>query len=200
MKPSWGRNRSLFYRGWGHSFLVCGRSLGWMLNLFQAVPCWFFKDFCAMWCIHTADLWMRAHAWDWERTAVLRELFNIRFSYKHCNFSHFCLLVNMASKTVTRSIQPCFLRGGSERLACSEPTDATRFLKELEVHSVHYGQGKNVFKREFSCLWKVYGRFLHFDISVEEKPQNVHLKLIFCHVLSRFNLRERIQDPVNVIR
>ena len=26
---------------------------------------------------------------------------------------------------------------------------------------------------------KVHGRFLHFDISVEEKPQNVHLKLIF---------------------
>ena len=57
-----------------------------------------------------------------------RELFNIRFSYKNCNFSHFCLLVNMVSKTVTRSIQPCFLHGGSERLACSEPTDAAREL------------------------------------------------------------------------
>ena len=31
-------------------------------------------------------------------------LFYIRFSYKHCNFSHVCLLVKMASKTVTRSI------------------------------------------------------------------------------------------------
>ena len=38
------------------------------------------------------------------RTAVLRKLFSIRFSYKHCNFSHVCLLVKMASKTVTRSI------------------------------------------------------------------------------------------------
>ena len=38
------------------------------------------------------------------RTAVLRKLFDIRFSYKHCNFSHVCLLVKMASKTVTRSI------------------------------------------------------------------------------------------------
>ena len=28
----------------------------------------------------------------------------IRFSYKHCNFSRVCLLVKMASKTVTRSI------------------------------------------------------------------------------------------------
>ena len=38
------------------------------------------------------------------RTVLLRKLFDIRFSYKHCNFSHVCLLVKMASKTVTRSI------------------------------------------------------------------------------------------------
>ena len=37
------------------------------------------------------------------RTAVLWKLFDIRFSYKYCNFSHVCLLVKMASKTVTRS-------------------------------------------------------------------------------------------------
>ena len=41
-----------------------------------------------------------------EPTAVLRKLFDIRFSYKHCNFSRDCLLVKMASKTliITRSI------------------------------------------------------------------------------------------------
>ena len=33
-----------------------------------------------------------------------------------------------------------------------EPTEAARFLKKLEVHSVLYGQGKNVFKREFLYL------------------------------------------------
>ena len=33
-----------------------------------------------------------------------QNIFDIRFSYKHCNFSHVCLLVKMASKTVTRSI------------------------------------------------------------------------------------------------
>ena len=33
-----------------------------------------------------------------------RKLFDIRFSYNHCNFSRVCLLVKMASKTVTRSI------------------------------------------------------------------------------------------------
>ena len=38
------------------------------------------------------------------RTAALRKLFDIRFSYNHCNFSRVCLLVKMASKTVTRSI------------------------------------------------------------------------------------------------
>ena len=34
----------------------------------------------------------------------LRKLLDIRFSYKHCNFSRVCLLVKMASKTVIRSI------------------------------------------------------------------------------------------------
>ena len=38
------------------------------------------------------------------RTVVLRILFDITFSYNHCNFSRVCLLVKMASKTVTRSI------------------------------------------------------------------------------------------------
>ena len=42
--------------------------------------------------------------WYFMRTAVLRKLFDIRFSYNHCNFSHVCLLVKMATKTVTRSI------------------------------------------------------------------------------------------------
>ena len=80
----------------------------------------------------------------------------------------------------------CFLHGGSERLACFEPTEAARFLKKLEVHSVLYGHRKYVFKRKFLCLERFHGvrRFLHFDIGVKEKPQNVHLKLIFCHVLS----------------
>ena len=40
------------------------------------------------------------------RTAVLRKLFDIRISYKHCNFSRACLLAKMASKTVTSSILP----------------------------------------------------------------------------------------------
>ena len=31
-------------------------------------------------------------------------------------------------------------------------------------------------------------------MGVKEKPQNVHLKLIFWHVLDRFNLREQKND------
>ena len=40
------------------------------------------------------------------RTAILEKLFDIIFSYKHCNFSRGCLLVKMASKSVTGSIIP----------------------------------------------------------------------------------------------
>ena len=39
------------------------------------------------------------------RTAFLRKFFHLRFSYKHCNFSAVCLLVKMASKTMTRSLR-----------------------------------------------------------------------------------------------
>ena len=51
-------------------------------------------------------LWFVALVYNWYffQNSRLWKLFNIRFSYKHCNFSHVCLLVKMASKTVTRSI------------------------------------------------------------------------------------------------
>ncbi|CAH3129352.1 unnamed protein product [Porites lobata] len=56
-------------------------------------------------------------------TAFLRKLFDIGFSYKHCNFSRVCLLVKMASKTVTRSsaARPFFL----------VPTTSKRLLRSL---------------------------------------------------------------------
>ena len=59
------------------------------------------------------------------RTAVLRKLFDIRFSYKHSNFSQVCLLVKMASKTVTRSI-----------LAYSKETlhESTKIFVEHALH------------------------------------------------------------------
>ena len=68
-------------------------------------------------------------------------------------------------------------------LVLNQP-EAARFLKNVEVHSVLHGHRKYVFKRVFLCLERFHGRFIHFDIGVKEKPRNVHLKLIFCHVLS----------------
>ena len=108
-----------------------------------------------------------------------------RESSKECSHFYFCGQRRAFCVEIHfRVIQPCFLHGGSERLAWFEPTEAARFLKKLEVHSVLYGHRKCVFEREFLCLERFHGRFLHFDIGVKEKPQNVHLKLIFCHVLS----------------
>ena len=43
---------------------------------------------------------------------------------------------------------------------------------------------------------KVNGRFLHFDISVEEKPQNVHLKLIFHKI--GVESKEKLDFPLSV--
>ena len=55
------------------------------------------------------------------RTAILQKLFDTRFSYKHCNFSHVCLLVKMASKTVTRSIEvPMYSDRGCMKLSVSK--------------------------------------------------------------------------------
>ena len=76
--------------------------------------------------------------------AVMRKLFDIRFSYKHCSFSRVCLLVKMASKTVTRSI---LLRGvrnsqnfhhGRDRSAWPvlKHNQAAKFLKNFQVHFV----------------------------------------------------------------
>ena len=89
------------------------------------------------------------------RTAVLRKLFDIRFSCKHCNFSRVCLLVNMASKTVTRPI----INLSNHNAPCLRPKilhnhcfqfllGITVVLREIEhygyekfwgVNKVHYG-------------------------------------------------------------
>ena len=53
----------------------------------------FFKDNPLLCSFSTIDVFFR--------TAVLWKLFDIRFSYKHCNFSHVCLLIKMVWKTVT---------------------------------------------------------------------------------------------------
>ena len=50
------------------------------------------------------------------------------------------------------------------------------------------------------CIYKGFMDVLYIlTIGVEEKPQNVS-SVEFCHVLSRFILRERIHDPASVTR
>ena len=78
------------------------------------------------------------------RTAVLRKLFDIRFSYKHCNFSRVCLLVKMAGRKPwqgllqNRGLQSLFLFFLSSSSETRE-TEGTRFsrLARACVHSPH---------------------------------------------------------------
>ena len=44
-------------------------------------------------------------------------------------------------------------------------------------------------KGNFSILRVSWTVFYSFDMGVKEKPQNVRLKFIYCHVLYRFNLQ-----------
>ena len=48
---------------------------------------------------------------------------------------------------VFRGIQPCFLKGGSDRLACFEPTKAARFLKALRYIPYSMIKEKYFFQR-----------------------------------------------------
>ena len=74
-------------------------------NLITGTPQTFLGQSFALYLQFTIDILFR--------TAVLRQLFDIRLSYKHCNLSHVCLLVKMASKTLTRSIN-CQIPGQND--------------------------------------------------------------------------------------
>ena len=62
----------------------------------------------------------------------MRKLFDIRFSYKHCNFSRVCLLVKMASKTVTRSIDEC----SNEEELLRDEMESTNTVKKLNDYEL----------------------------------------------------------------
>ena len=93
------------------------------------------------------------------RTAVLRKLFDIRFSYKHCNFSPVCLLVKMASKTVTRSTDWSILHTRacalwkddayrmSPRAICKRETYADIFYFKFPRFSANFSLVKRNLKR-----------------------------------------------------
>ena len=63
-------------------------------------------------------------------------------------------------------------------------TKAARFLKKLEVHSVYSMVKESTFLKGNFVFIKVSWTFSTFLHRRERKPQNVHLKLIFCHVFS----------------
>ena len=88
-----------------------------------------------------------------------------------------------------KEFNPVFYK--SECLACFEPTRQRGFWRNLRYIPYSMIKEKYVFKRKFLYFKGFMDGFLHFDIGVKEKPQNVHLKLIFYHVLDWFNLCER---------
>ena len=87
-----------------------------------------------------------------------RELFALKFSFEEFNL--------------------VFFKADQTRLACFEPTEAARYILYSMVIESAFLKGN------FVCLERFHGCFLHSDSGVREKPQNVHLKLIFCDVLS----------------
>ena len=85
-----------------------------------------------------------------------------------------------------------FLHGGSECLACFEPTKAARFLKTLEVHSVLYDQRKVRFLKKNCCIYKGFMDVFYIFTSAWKKNHKMCIwNSLFYHVLDRFNLRER---------
>ena len=72
-----------------------------------------------------------------------------------------------------------FLHGGSECLACFEPTKAARFLKTLEVHSVLYDQRKVRFWKGIFVFIKVSGTFSTFWHRRERKTTKCAFEIDF---------------------
>ena len=72
-------------------------------------------------------------------------------------------------KIVSPGIQPCFLHGGSECLACFEPTKAARFLKTLNVHSVLLWLKESTFLKRSFCIYKGFMDVFYILTSVWKK-------------------------------
>ena len=104
----------------------------------------------------------------------------------------------------------------SQRIRALEPSEAARFLKKLEVHSVYYMVKEGTFLKGNFCIYKSFhGRFLQFYIGVKENRKmriwNVHLscacvkgstiQLVLRELLFRINLWEiNISRTFHVIR
>ena len=101
------------------------------------------------------------------RTVVLRKLFDIRFSYKHCNFSRRCLLVKMTSKTVIRPINSYWLCSYRYSTAIShwrQPRADRLWTRRGKRRHYHSWRLQNTstnkrlgYKGIFWHRWKAYG-------------------------------------------
>ena len=87
-----------------------------------------------------------------------------------------------------RGIQPCFFTDRSAWLVLNQ--------QGSEVSEDTWGTFRTLWSKKstflkgnFSILRVSWTVFYSFDMGVKEKPQNVRLKFIFCHVLYRFNLQ-----------
>ena len=112
------------FRGWGKKRIwhlsKCHRSTEWLTRFHHVVV---FKTKVLHFKIENTPIW---HKWK-EKVQ------------KNAQFSFCGQTKAFRYEIVFRGIQP---HGGSERLACFEPTKAARFLKTLEVHSVLYDKRK----------------------------------------------------------
>ena len=101
------------------------------------------------------------------RTAVLWKLLDIRFSFKHCNFSRGCLLIKMISKTVIRPIKSywfCSYRYSTAISQWRQPHADRLWTRRgkrrhyhswgLQIASTNESPG---YKRIFWQRWKAFG-------------------------------------------
>ena len=146
--------------------------------------------------IHQQNGWRAFMMWRFSRLKFCISRLKIRKSkekvQKNARFPFCGQTEAFRYEMIFRGIQPCFLHGGSERLACFEPTKAARFLKTLEVHSVLYDQRKVRFLKKNCCIYKGFMDVFYIFTSAWKKNHKMCIwNSLFYHVLDRFNLRER---------
>ena len=83
---------------------------------------------------------------------------------------------------VFRGIQPCFLHGRSERL--NPATEAARFLKKLQVHSVYSMVKESTFLKGNFCIYKVFMDVFFNFTSAWKKTAKWAFEMCICHVLA----------------
>ena len=103
----------------------------------------------------------------------------IRFSYKQCNFSRICLLVKMASKTVTTSILRIIVKGttNDSRLGATQSTKEQRFET----------------KQSQSCLWRVCWCNHSFSLHSLSNVIIIHMSLV---ALNKYDWQNFIQQRI----